>query len=338
MLERIERLCHIRCVGGRVVGKVTAFVTRRSLGGPEVLVFDHFSRAFSYPPAPLEPGEDPSTGALREAWEETGLGQLELVAPLGTLVEEGEVVRHRHLFHLACRVGTADEWWVRTPDGDGLCWRCSWIPIGDAVLVDGQQQWLDRVKDRLAAQAAAQPAPVARAPFDPTLVNNTTVELFWAPPFGGRRVLRSWLDPGELDPAAPVARALGVCFDSEGQVVLVSLDGSTDWNHPGGGVEPAESPGEALCREVAEEACGRVLHSTLLGYERAVEIDDWGHVLGVEYQARYAAEVALETFAPRHETVGRMTVDLQEVPARLHGWQPDILQRLLERARLSLRD
>lgn len=323
-------------MGGRVVGKVTAFVTRAGPAGPEVVVFDHPFAGVQLPAGTLEPGEDPPTGALREAWEETGLDQLELLGPLGTLVEQGDVVRRRHLFHLACRVSTADEWWVRTPDGDRLCWRCRWTPIVDAELVDGQQQWLDNVRDRLAAQAAEQPAPVSRVPLDPDLVNSTTVELFWAPPFGGRRVLHSWLDPAELDPAVRVDRALGVCFDGEGRVVLVSLDGTIDWNHPGGGVEPGESPEEALRREVEEEACARVLHSTLLGYERAVEIDGWGHLLGVEYQARYAAEVALEMFAPRHETVARIIVDLHEVPARLRGWQPEILHRLLESAERAI--
>lgn len=311
---------------------MTAFITRPRARGPEIVVFDHPLAGVQVPAGTLEPGEDPPLGALREAWEETGLEGLELVELLGELHEEAEVVRHRYLFHLASRVATADEWWVRTPDGEGLCWRCRWTPIAEAALVDGQQQWLDRVRERLAAQATAQPTPAPRVPIDPALVNSTTVELFWAPPFGGRRVLRSWLEPEELAPSVRAERALGVCFDGEGRVVLVSLDGVHDWNHPGGGVEPGESAEEALHREIGEEACARVVRSALLGYERAVEIDRWGHVLGIEHQARYAAEVMLEPFVPRHETVSRIVVDLDEVATRLRAWHPDILRRLLARA------
>jgi ribosomal-protein-serine acetyltransferase len=278
------------------------------------------------PAGTLETGEDPLAGAFREAWEETGLDHLRLVQRLGQQVE------NRHFFHFVSDVESAEEWWVITPDGDGLCWRCRWAPLASAGLVTGQQEWLEAVRTRLVSAAERQPAPRPRAVVDSPHYNATTVELFRAPPFGGRRTLQSWLSPDEVDSADVVTRALGVCFTVDGRVVLVSADGRSFWSHPGGGRDSGESIEETLCREVYEEACAHVLASTLLGYDRFVEVDGTGNVLSVDYQARFAARVALEPFVARDETVGRTLVDLDDVPALLPTWHPRSRRRLLDLA------
>jgi 8-oxo-dGTP pyrophosphatase MutT (NUDIX family) len=54
--------------------KVTSFVIRRSTKGEtEVLVFQHPNAGVQFPAGTVDPGEDPTQAALREATEETGL-------------------------------------------------------------------------------------------------------------------------------------------------------------------------------------------------------------------------------------------------------------------------
>lgn len=91
------------------VDKVTAFVTRDTAAGRQVLVFRHplgspDSSPFD-PPGPhtvgiqlpagtVERGESPESAVLREVREETGLGRVEVVRKLGSIsgVDTSQVV------------------------------------------------------------------------------------------------------------------------------------------------------------------------------------------------------------------------------------------------------
>jgi len=64
--------------------KITAFILRPGLDGPQILAFQHPSAGLQLPAGTVEPGEAPDAAALREAGEETGLTRLRLVANLGT--------------------------------------------------------------------------------------------------------------------------------------------------------------------------------------------------------------------------------------------------------------
>ncbi|HVL07339.1 MAG TPA: GNAT family N-acetyltransferase [Acidimicrobiales bacterium] len=319
-------------MGGASAGKVVAFITRPAPTGAELLVFYHPNAGVQVPAGTLEAAENPLDGARREAWEETGLDGLRLVTPLGQCTEGPAGERVRYFFHFVSEVETAGDWWVVTPDGGGLCWHCRWAPLSDVRLIAGQQEWLDPVRTRLATMSARQPAPRPRVAIDPLHRNATTFELFWAPPFGGRRTLCSWLSPEEISSEDVIERALAVCFTVDGRIVLVSGDGKTLWNHPGGGREMGESIDQTMRREVYEEACAHVLASTLAGYDRFVDIDGAGTVLRTNHQARFAARVALEPFVARHETAGRTVVDFDAVPGLLPTWQPESLRRLLDLA------
>jgi ADP-ribose pyrophosphatase YjhB (NUDIX family) len=63
--------------------KVTAFVTRDTATGTELCVFWHAGAGVQVPAGTVEDGEDYETAARREAAEETGLDDLELVQRIG---------------------------------------------------------------------------------------------------------------------------------------------------------------------------------------------------------------------------------------------------------------
>ena len=98
-----------------IPGKVTALITRHVEGRTELCVFDH-AGFVQLPAGTMEVGETPTVAAMREAWEETGLPHLELVAEVATLGE----------FDADDRDGA--EMMVATHDG------CP-VPAGHAVLV-----------------------------------------------------------------------------------------------------------------------------------------------------------------------------------------------------------
>ena len=66
-----------------VLEKVTAFVTRQSPCGQELLLFRHPHAGIQLPAGTVEEGETPEQAVLREAMEETGLSNLRLGSLLG---------------------------------------------------------------------------------------------------------------------------------------------------------------------------------------------------------------------------------------------------------------
>jgi 8-oxo-dGTP pyrophosphatase MutT (NUDIX family) len=67
------------------IGKVTAFITRDGAHGRELLVFTHPDAGIQVPAGTMEHGETPEIAVLREAFEETGLTDLRIVADLGAI-------------------------------------------------------------------------------------------------------------------------------------------------------------------------------------------------------------------------------------------------------------
>jgi len=82
------------------IKKVVAYIT----SGRRLLVFEHteFPEAgIQVPAGTVDPGEDPQTAVLREAYEETGLSNLKLVRALGKRTFKGDGRTYvRHFFRL----------------------------------------------------------------------------------------------------------------------------------------------------------------------------------------------------------------------------------------------
>lgn len=74
--------------------KVTAFIVRQQPAGSEVLLFEHPTAGIQVPAGTVEEGEDLSSAALREGGEESGLGDLTLVACLGSVDEHPVIGDH----------------------------------------------------------------------------------------------------------------------------------------------------------------------------------------------------------------------------------------------------
>jgi 8-oxo-dGTP pyrophosphatase MutT (NUDIX family) len=100
----------------RETQKVVAYITN----GRRLLVFEHteFPEAgIQVPAGTVDPGEDPQTAVLREAYEETGLLHLELVRALGKRIFEWDGRNYvRHFFHLFCPGQPPERWRHREED------------------------------------------------------------------------------------------------------------------------------------------------------------------------------------------------------------------------------
>lgn len=94
--------------------KVLAYITH----GNRLLVFKHPhapEAGIQIPGGTLEEGETPQKGVLREAYEETGLGNLKINHFLGeTLVSLAPIgrdeINHRYFYHLLCSDQPPETW------------------------------------------------------------------------------------------------------------------------------------------------------------------------------------------------------------------------------------
>lgn len=301
-----------------MTAKAVAFITRpaRSQVGSELLVFSHPSAGVQLPSGSLFDDEDPALGAAREAWEEAGLRVGDTLESCGEIASwvEPDTDLIRYAFHYRCRDETPDEWWVVTPDGNGLCWRYWWTPLdGREPIHPRQRPWLDRVRDKVREDPRRKLRERARlhAPFN----SPSAVHAFVAPPAIGKWVVGLWV-PGDQTAKDGVACVHAVCVTGDGQAVLIAetaVDQQGDeylaWAPPGGTIEPGETIADALAREVAEEACATALKAETLGFAHIAVLDDHGEIELVEWRASArVGESAPDPWDPRFETVERRLV------------------------------
>jgi ADP-ribose pyrophosphatase YjhB (NUDIX family) len=122
---------------------------------------------------------------------------------------------------------------------------------------------------------------------------------------GGQQWLVSWHPPPEPPDGTPHG-AEGVCVTADGDVVVISPDG-TIWDLPAGRSEPGESWEQTLRREMDEEACATVVGVRLLGFTRGQCLSgpERGTVL---VRSVWRAEVELRPWEALFEIADRRVV------------------------------
>lgn len=136
--------------------KVLCYLVREG----RLLVFRHTDYSYEevgiqVPAGSIRDGETPEAAALREAGEETGLKDCQVMRKLGETEYDMSPYRfeiqHRHVFHLEPTEPTPERW-ASQEDHDGqqepTHFECFWIPLEAAhILQSGQGALLGRLYD-----------------------------------------------------------------------------------------------------------------------------------------------------------------------------------------------
>ena len=153
---------------------------------------------------------------------------------------------------------------------------------------------------------------------------------------GGQQWLVSWHPPPEPPDGTPHG-AEGVCVTADGDVVVISPDG-TIWDLPAGRPEPGESWEQTLRREMDEEACATVVGVRLLGFTRGQCLTgpERGKVL---VRSVWRAEVELRPWEALFEIADRRAVPPDAVEEALslgsHPFAAIIRRELAEAALIT---
>ena len=106
--------------------------------------------------------------------------------------------------------------------------------------------------------------------------------------FDGKVVTFTWIDlknEGDLKKYSPLTQAYAICYNDNGEALILDQKGNGTWTLPGGTVESGEAPVETLKREVMEEADITITDIKLLGVQK-VKSDKPTH-----YETRYVAKI-----------------------------------------------
>jgi 8-oxo-dGTP pyrophosphatase MutT (NUDIX family) len=148
----------------RIKHKVFAYITQ----GERLLVFRHADApeaGIQVPAGTVEPGESFDAAVLREAYEETGLQELTLVAALGDRVRDMsdcglDEIHHRHFFHVRYTGAPLETWCHNEVGSDGTAepirFEFFWadLPHGVPDLIGGHGALLDTLNARPSSAGA----------------------------------------------------------------------------------------------------------------------------------------------------------------------------------------
>lgn len=122
------------------------YLTRQGRGGLEVAVFRHpdfetMTLGVQVPGGTIEPSETPEAGALREAFEESGLGGFVAIRLLANDVRTFPTEREERFFYqLEVAPPTLDAWSHIVSDGEldkGMVFEYRWLNVTEAKRLLG---------------------------------------------------------------------------------------------------------------------------------------------------------------------------------------------------------
>lgn len=141
-----------------------------------------------------------------------------------------------------------------------------------------------------------------------------------------RPIVYTLMAPGWLPPGDLVTQAYGICFTPSGSVVVVEKHGGYR-SLPGGQVESGEHVVEALRRELAEEACARLVAYRYLACQHVWDPDAPSGPRS-HYQTRWWARVELDPWVSRYEMASRLLVAREDVVEQL-SWEDKTIATVL---------
>lgn len=106
--------------------------------------------------------------------------------------------------------------------------------------------------------------------------------------FDGKEVTFTWIpleSEDELSNYVPLTQAYAICYNSDGEALILDQKGDGTWTLPGGTVELGETTVQTLEREVMEEADIRITDVKLLGVQEVTSEKT------TNYQTRYVAKI-----------------------------------------------
>mgnify|MGYP000022790889 CR=1 FL=1 len=147
----IEEVIAATTFAKKIRKKVVAYITN----GQRLLVFTHPlspEAGIQVPAGTMQDVETPADAVLREAEEETGLADLEIVSFLGQRYfdrrpdGQGEI-HHRHFFHLTCPGTPPEQWdWIEADPSDSsgpIPFSFYWVDLsGDIPKLAARQDEL----------------------------------------------------------------------------------------------------------------------------------------------------------------------------------------------------
>jgi 8-oxo-dGTP pyrophosphatase MutT (NUDIX family) len=143
-----------------------------------------------------------------------------------------------------------------------------------------------------------------------------------------RKFEAEWLPRPFTPPRELSIQSSGICFTKEGRITLVGH--GTGWLLPGGYPEKNETLEEALIREVAEEACARVLDLEYLGSVKCRELPPVKEGnLPLFYQARYWVLVENGVFVQEHEISERTEIEPDDFVDQIQWPAKRLAERIL---------
>ena len=108
----------------------------------------------------------------------------------------------------------------------------------------------------------------------------------------GKKFTQEWIEVNSYNDIKLITQVSAVCFNENGEILLVKNPKKDYWTIPGGTPENNESPEETLIREVSEEATCDIENLKFLGAIKVNFPNNKNKVEGDDfYQLRYYAEI-----------------------------------------------